>query len=185
MKKRQIILELTPLLDVILILLFAVLIQSRLKVAASSDQVRETKSEQALVEQELNETKKELARIKNRQISLGVVEENSLILTMTVDASGVHRVLIDTDEESQYVSLEEARLDTASERIYTALKDTIEASGKNTVFLVFQYDRDVIYHQEYELVSEAVEEIKALLEEEGIHINYIEVDVSSSAEESE
>ena len=181
MKKRQIILELTPLLDVILILLFAVLIQSRLKVAASSDEIRETKSQQALVEKELNETKKELARVKNRQISLGVVEENSLIITMTVDASSVHRVQLDVEGETVYVNLTEDK--NISEKIFTTLQDTIQSFQKESIFLVFQYDRTKIYHQEYEAITQAVEELKPALSEEGVYLNYIEVDVSEDTAE--
>ncbi len=181
MKKRQIILELTPLLDVILILLFAVLIQSHQKVAASGDLVRETKSAQSLVEKELNDTKKELARVKNRQISLGVIQENSLIITMTVDAASVHRIQLDIEGDTVYINLTEEK--DISQKIAETLKQTILAVDKESVFLVFQYDRNKIYHQEYEAVTQAVEELKPALSEEDIYLNYIEVDVSDNTEE--
>lgn len=183
MKKRQIILELTPLLDVILILLFAVLIQSRMKVAASSDLVRDTNAEKAGIEQELNETKKELAKVKNRTISLGAIEENSLLITMTVEAASVHRVALDVEGESIYVNLTDDN--DVSDKILESLRLAIQSGGKESVFLIFQYDRNRIYHQEYEKISQAVEELKPLLAEDSVILNYIEVDVTEGTTEEE
>lgn len=178
MKKRQIILELTPLLDVILIMLFVLLVQSTRSVEASESARKEGLRQEEALTKEVNDLKKELSQIKNRQISLGTIEENSLILTMTVEQGTVSRVAVDLEGELFYMNLTEEEISKASQKVANALLDRITATGQKTVFLVFQYDRTRIYHQDYEIITGAITNLKPLLSEQDIYLNYIELDIS-------
>ena len=185
MKKRQIFIELTPLLDVILIMLFVLLVQSRAQVTASAEAV--TEAEAAVVQAErataalqnkLDETRGLLEEAQRRERTLGVVEERSIVVTVSIVGGAVRRVLAeDAAGNAVYVSLGGARIGDASERLHAVLRDLILASGDESAFIVFQYDRNAVYHAEYDLVSGVLRELKPELEREGVYLNIAELDI--------
>lgn len=178
MKKRQILIELTPLLDVILIIVFVMLVQSKTQVRAAETGRTDAESSAAVLQTELESTKTALEDALRRERTLGVVDERSAIVTVSVQETDPHRILIEAENgTATYVSLDSGRIDTAQQRFLTSLRQTIEAVGKESAFVVFQYDRNVIYNSEYELVSRAVLELKPELARSGIYINYAELDL--------
>ena len=178
MKKRQILVELTPLLDVILIMLFVLLVQSKTQVQAAEVDRAEAESESAVLKVELESVKNVLEEAKRRERTLGIVDEKSAIVTVSVIESSPRRILIESDGGTvTYVSLDSGRSDTARERFIGALRSIIEEGGTESAFLVFQYDRNGIYNSEYELIKDAVLELKPELLRGGIYINYAEIDL--------
>ena len=178
MKKRQILVELTPLLDVILIMLFVLLVQSKTQVQAAEVDRDEAESESAVLKVELESVKNALEEAKRRERTLGIVDEKSAIVTVSVIESSPRRILIESDGGTvTYVSLDSGRSDTARERFIGALRSIIEEGGTESAFLVFQYDRNGIYNSEYELIKDAVLELKPELLRGGIYINYAEIDL--------
>lgn len=177
MKKRQILVELTPLLDVILIMLFVLLVQSRTQVTKAAGETRDAEAEAALLRGQLASVTEELDAAVRRERALTVVEEESLIVTLSVQDGPVRRVRIETEGGGEsFVALDGARLAESREKLRRTILDAAGGSGVNTVFLVFQYDRNGIYHAEYELISGVISELKPELMRDGIYLNVIELD---------
>lgn len=178
MKKRQILVELTPLLDVILIMLFVLLVQSKTQVQAAETDRSEAESESAVLRAELDGARNALEEAERRERTLGIVDERSAIVTVSVLETSPRRILIESESGTvTYVSLDSGRSDSARERFLGALRGVVEAEGAESAFVVFQYDRNGIYNSEYELIRDCVLELKPELLREGIYINYAEIDL--------
>lgn len=178
MKKRQILVELTPLLDVILIMLFVLLVQSKTQVEAAEIDRTEAQSEVNVLRTELEGAQNALSELQRRERTLGVVDEQSVIVTVSVQETSPRRILIEPESgEASYISLDSGRNATATERFKAALCGIVENSGRESVFVVFQYDRNDIYNSEYELISRAAIELKPELSAKGIYMNYAELDL--------
>lgn len=178
MRKRQILVELTPLLDVILIMLFVLLVQSKTQVETAEVTRAEAESDAAVMRVELENAKNALEAAERRERTLGVVDERSAVITVSVVESSPRRILVESEGgDLVYVSLDSGRIDSARDRLIRALSDSITAAGRESAFVVFQYDRNEIYNSEYELISRSVLELKPELARAGIYVNYAELDL--------
>ena len=99
MRRREIFIELTSLLDVILIMLFVLLTQAKTQTGEALESAEaariEAQSAQAERDALLDEREALVERAdsyRRQAITVGVVEENSLVLTISVtDSGGVNR----------------------------------------------------------------------------------------------
>jgi hypothetical protein len=158
--KRGIMIELTALLDVIMILMFLVLIHSARQVdAAQAKSLVDAAAAASLARQagELREQNEELLRKVNSYMAF---ERNSCILTVSIEKE-TRTVLVEggngaaskiglTWENGLYArNLLKSEL---SRRVKDAL------SGDNQfVFIVFQYDRYSVYQSDYLLIDGAIQ----------------------------
>ena len=185
MKRREIFIELTSLLDVIMIMLFVLLTQARTQADAAVSSAAEAEAAAASVQEELTraETERDALREKVGQleregITLGVVEENSLVVTLSVQAGEPRAALIEPrDGASLRVALDPGDENYTVNRLRTALTGLLRDSGKETVFIVFQYDRTAIYQSEYALIGSVVRELKDEARSADVALNYIETDI--------
>lgn len=177
-RKRTIFIELTSLLDVILILLFVVLAQSRttaLHAAADADEAMQTAQK---LRRELDKAQEQLSRSDREELTLGVVAEQSCVLTLSIRDGAVRRVRIEPQgEEARYVALGSAQ---SAARLNDTLSALLLDSGRETAYLVFQYDRNTIYHAEYELISSVIRDLKGEMRREGVFLSVIETDLRES-----
>ena len=169
--RRQIFIELTALLDVILIMLFVILVQAQGQTAAARDTVEAAQMETEELRQE-NET------LRRQVFSRDIVLDNSLLLTISADKSGTIRL---EQPESDPVEMAYSRKERnyVSNKLRTALDAALAADDRETVFLVFQYDRNRIYQAEYVLVSNVVQEIKREIARSSRTLNYLELDINT------
>lgn len=186
MRRREIFIELTSLLDVILIMLFVLLTQARAQTGEAMASAAEAEAAAESVQAELRETEAErdalrekVGALQREGITVGVVEENSLVLTLSVQGGDTRYALIEPREGSQL----RVPLDTEDEtytvnRLRTALSGLMRDSGKETVFVVFQYDRNSIYQTEYLLLTGVVRQLKQEATGAGMALQYIETDLS-------
>lgn len=192
MKKREIFIELTSLLDVILIMLFVLLSQAKLSSDEALEAAQTAESSIAVMQQELdgqkaalNEAQKEndelrdsLSAYQRNEITLGVVEENSLIVTVSVQNRDARCILVEQkDSGSVTVALDGENMNYSANKLRSTLNNMMQQAGVDTVFVVFQYDRGSIYQSEYQLIGNVVRELKAEAKALDIHMNYIETDI--------
>ena len=190
MKRREIFIELTSLLDVILIMLFILLTQAKNSTAQALDtaalaesnaQQLETKLSEAYDEQEAlraaADAQTERADALERQLwTENLVLDNSLLLTVSVDRSGTIRL----EQEGEGLSLVpyDWEDDTyAKNRLRGLLLDKLKRTDKEAVFLVFQYDRARIYHAAYEMIESIIQEVKQTAREQDIPLSVLELDL--------
>ena len=186
MRRREIFIELTSLLDVILIMLFVLLTQARTQTDAAVSTAAEAEAAAAGLQTELTRTlaerdalREQVGALEREGITLGVVEENSLVVTLSVQPGETRAARIEPrDGAALRVPLDPENDNYTVNRLRTALTGLLRESGKETVFVVFQFDRNAIYQTEYLLVTGVVRQLKQEAESAGMALQYIETDLT-------
>ena len=183
MRKRDIIIDLTALLDVILILFFAILIQTRGAARSEIDAAREAVSEAEAQRDEARAEADLLSRMlhteellldNNLVITLSVAEDESLL--MEADGQTAAQIAYEWDKNGYPFEQVRNRLRTMTNRFRNAEKQA-GTEGDFGVFVVFQYDSESIRKGQYDSVQKAVQGWKAE-GGNGVVLNYFEMDAT-------
>ena len=190
MKRREIFIELTSLLDVILIMLFILLTQARTRTAQALDTAALAESNAEQLQAELSaaydeqnalraaaDAEAERANALQRQLwTENIVLDNSLLLTVSVDRDGTVR--LETEGADKTAIPYDWGDDTyAQNRLRALLLDRLRTTDREAVFLVFQYDRAHIYHAEHEMIESIIQEVKQEAREREIPLSVLELDI--------
>ena len=201
MKRREIFIELTSLLDVILIMIFILLGQAKAQAKEAVDQAEAERAAMSGMSYEIEALKEEEAQMKasfgeaeaafekekaalsesidaleRRLVTDGVVMENSLVLTISADDEAA--VLLEVDNgESIRIPYDWGDDNYLKNRLASLLTEQLGNAGERSVFIVFQYDRTRIYQTEYEIIREVIGEIKLEAGKREIPLNFIELDI--------
>lgn len=197
MKRRQIFIELTSLLDVILIMLFILLTQARNQTAEALDTAALAESNTEQVRAELAEAYEQQAALRARidaeaaradaqaeradtlerqLVTENIVLDNSLVLTVSVDKSGGIR--LETEGEGLAALDYDWADDTyARNKLRGLLLEKLRDTDRQAAFLVFQYDRARIYHAEYDMIQGIIQEVKQEARQRDIPLSILELDL--------
>ena len=200
-RKRTIFIELTSLLDVILIMIFVLLTQARAQTAEAMEDAAADRSALKEVRKELKAEQEAAAQVQEslevqisgleddvaaleeqvdtlgRQvISENLILDNSLVMTVSVAADTAVRLEI-RGGETVLIPYDWDDPTYAHNRLRSLLYEQLGFSDGRTVFLVFQYDRTAIYHAEREMILEVIGEIKLSASQEDVLLSFIEMDV--------
>ena len=199
MKKRMIFIELTSLLDVILIMLFVLLMQAqsetdKARVHAEEEQAAAVSIEAALQEaeeekaalissaaalsEELAEANEALDKAARKEITESLVLKNSRVLTVSVPREEL--ILVEEDEPSTFeerIVYDWENGNYAYNRLKAVLHERFESLNGQAFFVVFQYDREMIYRSAYDLILQAVQDLKLEAKEAETPLSFIEMDV--------
>ena len=192
MKRRQIFIELTSLLDVILIMLFILLTQAKTRTAEALDTAALAESDAAALRMELTaaydeqdalqariDAQEERADALQRQLwTENLVLDNSLLLTVSVDKSG--QIRLETEGETATIPYDWAEDTYAQNRLRGLLLDKLKGTDQEAVFLVFQYDRARVYHAEYNMIEDIIQEVKRVARERDIPLSVLELDLQDA-----
>ncbi len=175
MKRRQnITVELTPLLDVILIILFLIITENNakskeIKSAAEeeiSGYVTEIDSLKNTLDEKNSELDKKSSDIdeKDNIISgYAQFDELSTIISVFVgknyEKDGGRIIYISDGENTERILFDWDSMRYAENSLKHSLSEKIKAASENPVFITYNYDREETYQRDYELVSEALSEI--------------------------
>lgn len=187
MRRREIFIELTSLLDVILIMLFVLLTQAKSQTGEALETAEAARIEAQSAQDELEALRDErealleqVGSYRRQEITVGVVEENSLVLTLSIDDLGERAIRVETrGGEETRIPVGSGEDNYAVNRLRSVLSGLVKESGKETVFVVFQYDRTAIYQTEYTMIGSVVRELKEEARSADIALNYIETDIRS------
>lgn len=186
-KRKEILLELTPLLDVILIMMFYILMQNTF---ASQREIEDAKQKVEAAEQKAagkekeyedaaakaleneNRLKEELTVTEAKLAGEKAFEDYVKIVTISVFTNGddrrLHVVCGETDEEIAYGWDD---LLYAKNSLGAALsKYTDNASADGPLFIVFGYDSKEIFKRDFELVQGVLSALGS--QNEHIYIKY-------------
>lgn len=199
MKKRMIFIELTSLLDVILIMLFVLLMQAQsetdkarvhaeegqaaaVSIEAALQEAEEEKaaliSSAAALSEELAEANEALDKAARKEITESLVLKNSRVLTVSVPREEL--ILVEEDEPSTFeerIVYDWENGNYAYNRLKAVLHERFESLNGQAFFVVFQYDREMIYRSAYDLILQAVQELKLEAKEAETPLSFIEMDV--------
>ncbi len=200
-RRREILIELTPLLDVILIMIFILLTRAGAQTTEARDKTAEEAAKASELAGELQEAEgrekealdkigdleKELERageerdaLERQLLTQGLVMENSLMLTVSVAPDRTIR-LEQNGAALATVSYEWGDELYPSNILRTMLSQQLAQTDKEAVFLVFQFDRSVIYRAEYEMIDGVMKEMKLLAAQSDLPLSLIEIDTQASA----
>ena len=189
-RRRRLILELTPLLDVILIMMFFILMQNtqltdkkQSEAQQEVEDIRESLSEaledagelESRYGAELSDMKENLEAARDQIGSFESFKEYCKIITISVinKDSGNRTILITDGEKEKSISFGWNDLLYAK----NSFKDSVRGFIRETdvgmpSFLVFHYRADTIFRRDYELISEVLGEITE--ENSSVYVKYSE-----------
>ena len=193
MRKRQIFIELTSLLDVILIMLFMILMQARnqtnVALAEAEEMIKSSQmaeQELILVQAEKNELMLQYDILQENYNTLGrqvltdnIVLDNSLVIT--VSTKDDNSILLETaGRQPIVISYEWNDENYAANSLRTEITNLVNQDLKESIFFVFQYDRSKVYNSEYNLICGIVQDVKQFAKTTGKWLNYIEIDIGKN-----
>ncbi|MCL2362619.1 MAG: hypothetical protein FWC73_12510 [Defluviitaleaceae bacterium] len=171
MKKNSILIELTPLLDVILIMLFFILVQSEGRMGDFYEETREAlEAEFAILEADLEAYKAEHASEMEILRGIGASYE-ALRLGLEEDAGIIMISIIsnETDNDMRWILVESAAQvtridlcwstaarDAAALELNTVMTSKIQDMASSIVVVAFRFDSASIFAADHRLVSSAI-----------------------------
>ena len=164
MKKNNVLIELTPLLDVILIMLFLILVQSAGRVDAFYEETRLAfETELAAFKAEHGQEMAHLRRINEdyTALRLGLEEDTGIILiSIVVDSLDIDErwLMVETDAQATRIDLcwNALARDNAALELNRVLANKINNADNAVMVVVFRYDSSRIFRSDYRLVSNAI-----------------------------
>ena len=164
MNRNGIIVELTPLLDVILIILFFILVQSAGRIDIAYADMREAFEEE--IEAFIEEFGDEIGHLRQAYsdfdaLRLGLEEDTDIII-ISISTNPVNRdmrsILIEATGTVTEISLTWDRFvrDEASMSLNTVLAEQLRQAGSAVTFAVFKFDGANIFVDDYQLIRLAI-----------------------------
>ena len=191
MKRREIFIELTSLLDVILIMIFVLLTQARAQTAkALESQAAEEKTSARLQEEvedlgasldhawaELGIVQEENDQLKRQLMTQDLVLDESLVITIRAEDETIIREI--RDGVSDTIAYTWGNETYVSNKLKSLLLQDLSETEKHAVFIVFQYDRSGIYQNEYQMIESLIQEIKTTAKDMDLPLSLMELDLGT------
>ena len=182
MKRRTIFIELTSLLDVILIMIFVLLTQARSQTASALEAAETERMTAVQLEEELatarsnaDSWRAEAEALTRQLITENLVLDNSLVLTVSCTRDG--SILLECNEvEKALIPFSWDDPNPASNRLRALLLEELGNAGDDAVFIVFQYDRSEIFHTEYLAIEEIIRNVKLEAKQTDRQLSFLEFD---------
>ncbi|MBO4888733.1 MAG: hypothetical protein J5589_10550 [Firmicutes bacterium] len=190
MRRREIFIELTSLLDVILIMIFVLLTQARAQTAKAMDEQAITAQEADSLQEEVEDLQasldhawKELGivqeendQLKRQLMTQDLVLDESLVITIRADDDKIIREIRDgASDSTPYTWGNETYV---SNKLRSMILQDLSENEKHAVFIVFQYDRSNIYQVEYQMIESLIQEIKTTAGDMDLALSLMELDIS-------
>lgn len=196
--RKEIILELTPLLDVILIMMFYILMQNTLatdkqqeeakqqietieesfqaqleSVSTEGEKIRESLQSELDSEKEISaELKEELAianaKLKGEEAFEQFVTIVNVTLTNVTDEKRKLHIL--SGDEDNSFTYDWDNMNYAGNALKAELDSIINGEKENPVFVVFGYNEEEIFLRDFEMIRDVLEKVSS---SENIYIRYM------------
>jgi len=188
-RRRSIFIELTSLLDVILIMLFVILTQARAQADQAKEEALREKNNAAVYEAsletevakssmlaaELEAAEEEAERLKRQLDSREIVLENSRVITLSI--TGENHIRLESDKGATHIIPYEWGNEAYAYNLgRSLLLSQLEEEVDKPLFVIFQYDRDHIYKAEYDMILQLVQEMKLEAGQRERMLSFVEMD---------
>ncbi len=163
-RPRQITTELTPLLDVILILLFLVLSQNNTRTAEVQGELDKTR-------ESLEQAQSSLEQARDVITGLEEYDENSLVITISITGADERRTLYVADKEStRGITYGWDNLLYGENALKNELEGRFRAAEGKVVFISFVYDSEKIYKRDHDMVISVLDKLQG--SDENLYVSY-------------
>ena len=182
MKRRTIFIELTSLLDVILIMIFVILTQARGQTAAALDNAEAERLNAIRLEEALTVARSDAETYRNKADSLSrqliadnLVLDHSMVITVSCAKDGT--ILLESNgSEKALISYNWEDDNASANRLRALLLEELQTAGDDAVFIVFQYDRGEIYHTEHLMIEQVIQTVKLEAKQKDMQLSFLEFD---------
>lgn len=161
-RRREIAIDLTALLDVILIILFMFVVRSTAEVTTSTENNDKVKNET----QQVKLLKEENANLKKQITTNSVLDDTCMVLTIFVENeeedNNKRKLNIKTDTtEVEQVEYNWDNIPYAKNKLKDRLKTTFEEvkDTNQMILIVFQYNKNKIFNTDYKFVDSVLKDI--------------------------
>lgn len=168
MRNRGINIELTALLDVILIMFFILLVQSGSQVETARESAEEQAAAVAALEGELAalQDRADGLELRNRdleryKLSGDLVQDHSYLIMISIQSRDEDQEIYVEGEEREPVGIslgEDPRY--VANRLRATLKGQMTDRAEPAAFVVFSYDSELIYQSDYALIRRIMLEMQ-------------------------
>ena len=166
MRKRGIIIDLTSLLDVILIMLFMVIQNAGGQAAIYKQKAADAATTAQEAEERAASAEKAADRALSALSSYEALDENSVVVTISAGGSSGSRALTVGESTADGIKNERSVASSPGSEIYMKnslaadVNDIIRGDTKAKIaFVVFTYNADAVYKYEYDLIHGYLAEI--------------------------
>ena len=158
MRKKDIVLDFTSLLDVIMILLFIVISNTATASAKVSEEAQQTKDDLTAAEAEISDLEYRLQKKEAAEESYEIYTSEAVIVTMfNSEKEDAHILTVFTGENSEdttEIPMGENNTQNTKKRIRSYIGEILNDTDGQPVYIVFRYDKYTIYRSEFEAVRE-------------------------------
>ena len=163
MKRSNVVVELAPFLDVILILLFLILVQSALRVEAVYVETQDTI--EAAIEEFQEEFLEEMETLRQTAadfdaLQLGLEEADIVSISLLVNERNpdIRSILVEAAGRRREIELnwDNVARDNATLALNIALAESIQSTDSAVTFIVFKFDSMNIFVADHRLISIAI-----------------------------
>ena len=175
MKRRNSIgIELTPLLDVILIILFLIITQNTAETERLSEEYEQTEQQYIentnRLEAELENSRQQSADTENIISGYESFDEYSVIIAVGITrrSDGTRTVSVSENGEISHISYGWDNLRYGENALKAELEKHISSAEDRPVFISFNYDENDIYLRDYQLISSVLDD----LDGDNLYIKY-------------
>ncbi len=166
-RPRQITTELTPLLDVILILLFLVLSQNNTRTAEVQGELDKTR-------ESLDQAQSSLEQAQNVITGLEEYDENTLVITISITEADEQRTLYVADKEStRGITYGWDNLLYGENALKNELENRFKAAKGKVVFISFVYNSEKIYKRDHDMVISVLDKLQG--SDEDLYVSYKDI----------
>lgn len=164
MKKRDLVLDFTSLLDVIMILLFIIMSNTSRLSAESIEEAEQLKGDLDAAQQHIQELDAELKMKDDIGESYAVYESQAVIITLdNILENDTHVLRIAKGEDSTEINSIRLDIDSVANtqsRIRTYVNNVLTDTDNQPVYMVFHLDSSNIYKAEYDAIIEELERLQ-------------------------
>ena len=143
--------NLTPLLDVLFVVLFTILLSGYSQQSKSSEKIQE-------MESQIETLQEQVSQYKNQNEAYDMYAKQAVILSVdniTRDDKHILRIFRGNDK-TEFV-LGNDNTETFKNQINGYVKDLIKGSDEQPIYIVFSCDENNIYKDEYEAIKEEMQ----------------------------
>lgn len=188
-RRKETVIELTPLLDVILIMLFMIMsaqsqkteeIQSQAQAEAAELNSRMEQLSEEYADREdkltaqLSDTESRLSQAEAQITGYEAFSEYSAVISVSVEYTdnGERKLYIAEGDSVDTISFGWDNLRYGENSLNAALEQKLKAAEGKPVFIAFVYDSEKIYRHDYDMITSVMDELQA--KNDDLYIRYTE-----------
>lgn len=154
-RRRSNVIELTPLLDVIMIILFMVLSQTSGAVSDMQEQNEALSAEIAAAGERYEELSGELLKTQSALDGFESVNENSVVVSIGIfrHSDDKRTITVTADDATKEISYDWNSLSYGESVLSKELSRICSENSDKAVFVSFTYDSTSLFRRDYEMIS--------------------------------